>query len=351
MKRIQITPNSSGPPTNLDTTVPDSLPDAKETKIHPQNAPDASTNASLFFVGTATTILEWEGIRILTDPNFLHAGDHVHLGPGVNATRQTNPAIDLDQLPRIDVILLSHYHEDHFDREVEEKLSKGLPIITTPHAKECLTDKGAESFKNVHALDFWNSLILDVSQTGSAQGTGSKPSVKVTGMPGKHVPPGPLNVANDILHAVPPTNGWMVELGYSDASSSDGSDFDNGYRIYISGDTLMVDELKEIPERYKGQNIDLMLIHLGGTTIPGPKMPLLMVTMDADQGVQLMQLINPDLTIPIHYDDYDVFMSPLDDFKKAVHAAGLDSKVVYLQREDQYKFNVKQGQKPKESLY
>jgi L-ascorbate metabolism protein UlaG (beta-lactamase superfamily) len=343
MKRIQITPNGSGPPTKLDTDVPTSLPDAKETKIHPQNAPDASTNASLFFVGTATTILEWEGIRILTDPNFLHAGDHVHLGPGVGATRQTNPAID--------VILLSHYHEDHFDREVEDKLSKSLPIITTPHAKECLTGKGDESFKNVHALDFWKSLLLDVSKSDEANGSGPKPSIKVTGMPGKHVPPGPLNVANDILGAVPPTNGWMVELGYSDGSSGDGSDFENGYRIYISGDTLMVDELKEIPERYKDQNIDLMLIHLGGTTIPGPKMPLLMVTMDAEQGVQLMQLINPDLTIPIHYDDYDVFLSPLDDFKKAVHAAGLDSKVVYLDRKDQYKFNVKQGQKPKQSLY
>ena len=92
MKRIQITPDGSGPPTKLNTDVPASLPDAKETRIHPQNAPDASTNASLFFVGTATTILEWEGIRILTDPNFLHAGDHVHLGPGVSATRQIGRA-------------------------------------------------------------------------------------------------------------------------------------------------------------------------------------------------------------------------------------------------------------------
>ena len=73
-------------------------------------------------------------------------------------------------------------------------------------------------------------------------------------------------------------------------------------RIYISGDTLMVDDLKQIPERYKGQNIDLMLVHLGGTTIPSPSMPLLMVTMDAKQGLELVQLINPDLTIPIHYE-------------------------------------------------
>jgi L-ascorbate metabolism protein UlaG (beta-lactamase superfamily) len=350
MKHLQITPAASGPPTKLDTSVPAALPDAKETKVHPMNAPDADTNASLFFVGTATTIIEWEGLRILTDPNFLHAGDHVHLGPGVNSTRRTNPAIDLEDLPRIDVILLSHYHEDHFDREVEEKLSKGLPIITTPHAKECLTSKGNESFSNVHALDTWDSMILDISQSDKTHGTGPKPSIKVRGMPGKHVPPGLLNVANDILGAVPPTNGWMIELGYSESSSSDGDNFENGYRIYISGDTLMVDELKEIPERYKDQDIDLMLVHLGGTTIPGPKLPLLMVTMDAKQGVQLMQLINPDLTIPIHYDDYEVFLSPLDDFKKAVHEAGLDSKVVYLDRKDQYKFNVKQGQKATKTL-
>jgi len=72
--------------------------------------------------------------------------------------------------------------------------------------------------------------------------------------------------------------------------------------IYISGDTLMVDELKEIPKRYKDQNIDLMLIHLGGTTIPSPSIPLLMVTMDAKQGIELVQLIQPDITIPIHYE-------------------------------------------------
>jgi len=74
--------------------------------------------------------------------------------------------------------------------------------------------------------------------------------------------------------------------------------------IYISGDTLLIDELSQIPERYThaGKPIDLMLIHLGGTTIPGPSMPLLMVTMDAKQGVELVRLISPDLTIPIHYE-------------------------------------------------
>lgn len=348
MKHLQLTPGAGVKPLKDQSSVPAALPDAKETKLHPANAPDASTNASLFFVGTATTILEWEGLRILTDPNFLHAGDHVHLGPGVSATRRTNPAIDIEELPNIDLILLSHYHEDHFDRLVEDKLSRDIPIVTTPHAHSCLTSKGADSFINVHALDFWDSLIVDVRPKSlSADKTAS---LKVTGMPGKHVPPGPLNVANEILGAVPPTNGWMIELGYSSPSSSNADTFKSGYRLYITGDTLMVDELREIPTRYQGLDIDLMLIHLGGTTIPGPKLPLLMVTMDAKQGVELMHLINPDVTIPIHYDDYDVFLSPLDDFKKEVEKAGLHAKVVYLDRKDQYKFAVKQGEGAKKGI-
>jgi len=345
MKHLQLTPGEGVKPLKDGNSVPAALPDAKETKVHPSNAPDSATNASLFFIGTATTIIEWEGLRILTDPNFLHAGDHVHLGPGVNATRRTNPAIDLEELPHIDAILLSHYHEDHFDRLVEDKLSRSIPIITTPHAYSCLTSKGADSFTNVHALDTWESLIIDVKPSKVTKG--KTPSLKVTGTPGKHVPPGPLNIANELLKAVPPTNGWMVELGYSAPESADADEFASGYRVYITGDTLMVDELKEIPQRYKDLNIDLMLIHLGGTTIPGPSMPLLMVTMDAKQGVELMHLIDPDVTIPIHYDDYDVFLSPLEDFKKKVEEAGLRGKVVYLDRKDQYKFLVKQEDEKK----
>lgn len=104
----------------------------------------------------------------------------------------------------------------------------------------------------------------------------------------------------------------------------------------------MVDELREIPKRYIGQNIDLMLVHLGGTMIPSPHMPLLMVTMDAKQGLELVRLIGPDVTIPIHFDDYDIMLSPLEDFKKAMAEAGLDKKVIYLDRGDNYKFSVKE---------
>ncbi|MCJ1384189.1 hypothetical protein MMC17_007305 [Xylographa soralifera] len=312
--------------------LPEGLPTPNEVKVHPTNS--GGENASIYFVGTATTILEWQGLRLMTDPNFLHAGDHVHLGPGVTGTRLTNPAVDLHDLPPISLVLLSHYHADHFDAHVEASLRRDLPIVTTPHAKKCLVDDKekegeGEKFTNVEAVEFWESLVVDVGGEGLG--------VKVTGMPGKHVPDGIIGTLNDLAGAVPPTNGWMVELG-----KTKGQDvWECGYRIYISGDTLLVDDLKQIPERYKGQNIDLMLAHLGGTTIPSPSMPLLMVTMNAEQGLGMVRLINPDLTIPIHYDDYDVFLSPLSDFKEVMEEAGLSDKVIYLDRGDQFRFRVK----------
>ena len=71
-----------------------------------------------------------------------------------------------------------------------------------------------------------------------------------------------------------------------------------------------------------------MLIHLGGTTITGASAPFVMVTMDAKQGLQLMQLVKPDVTIPIHFDDYNVMLPPLSGFKTAVDEVGLGDRVV-----------------------
>ncbi|KAL8923120.1 MAG: hypothetical protein Q9208_004804 [Pyrenodesmia sp. 3 TL-2023] len=218
---------------------------------------------------------------------------------------------------------------DHFDQEVEESLRRDLPIITTPHAKKHLANKGdGEAFTAVHDLDFFEDLLVDV-EGGREEGRGQGPKIKVTGMPGKHVGDGVMGTLNDLVGAV----SFAVAVGEGEKGV---------HCIYISGDTLLVDDLKEIPKRYAGQNIDLMLIHLGGTTIPSPSVPLLMVTMDAEQGLGLVKLIDPDLTIPVHYDDYDVFLSPLEDFKKKMEEAGLQDKVVYLDRRDRYKFQVKQ---------
>ena len=103
------------------------------------------------------------------------------------------------------------------------------------------------------------------------------------------------------------------------------------YRMYISGDTLVHEDLKEIPRRYR--NIDLALLHLGGTRVLG-----ILVTMNAEQGIEALRLIRPDVAIPIHYNDYDVFKDPLENFVRAVARAGLQDKVRYLYHGESYSF-------------
>jgi L-ascorbate metabolism protein UlaG (beta-lactamase superfamily) len=123
----------------------------------------------------------------------------------------------------------------------------------------------------------------------------------------------------------------MVEF----QSSSKGSLF----RLYITGDTLVIDDLKEIPRRYP--DINLALLHLGGTRVLG-----IMVTMDGKQGVEAMRIVNPHRAIPIHYNDYDVFTSPLSDFQQEVRAAGLEDRVHYLRHGETYNFRVPGGRVP-----
>src|SRR5215207_5195728 len=247
-----------------------------------------TTKGSIFFIGTATVILRYGDFTILTDPNFLHAGDHVHLGYGLSAKRLTNPAMEIEELPPLDFCVLSHYHGDHFDHIVEERLQKDLPIITTPEAAEKISEKG---FTAAVALETWDSVVVNKNNS----------RVSVTSMPGKHGP-----ALADLL--LPEVMGSMLEFGSPNRPKM--------LSVYISGDTLVFDELHDIPERYP--QIDLGLFHLGGTRIMG-----ILLTMDAAQGVEAVRIINPREAIPIHYNDYEVFKSPLEDFKKAIDQAGL----------------------------
>lgn len=276
---------------------------AKTLELQPgTDQPDAA-NGSVLFVGTATVIIRYAGFTILTDPNFLHQGDHVHLGYGLTSKRLTNPAMRLEDLPPIDFVLLSHYHGDHFDQLVQEKLDRTLPIISTPEAVETLKKL---RFAATYALETWQALTVKKG----------KSSLKITSMPGRHGPP-------LLAKLLPQVMGSMLEFHPPAGPSM--------FRLYISGDTLVFDDIKEIPERYP--DVNLALLHLGGTRVMG-----VLVTMDAKQGVQMLEVIAPDLAIPIHYNDYTVFKSPLHDFVKAVEAAKLGHKVRYLKHGERFTF-------------
>ncbi|MFP5394044.1 MAG: MBL fold metallo-hydrolase [Gammaproteobacteria bacterium] len=267
-------------------------------------APVAEPDGTVQFIGTATVLIRYQGLTILTDPNFLHKGDHVHLGYGIHSQRQTNPAVELEQLPPIDLVLLSHFHEDHFDKKVQKQLARNTPIITTQESSEHLERLG---FVKRFGLSRWDTVEVRKGAT----------VLTVTAMPGRHGPAG-------ITAVLPTVMGSMLEFAERPGKPR--------FRMYISGDTLVYDDIADIPKRYP--DIDLALLHLGGTRILG----VLKVTMDGEDGVRMLQLVAPRKAIPIHYNDYDVFKSPLSDFTAAAKKAGLEGKIVYLKHGDTYAF-------------
>jgi L-ascorbate metabolism protein UlaG (beta-lactamase superfamily) len=263
---------------------------------------DASVPAAtddVLFVGNATLLIRFAGLTLLTDPNFIHAGEEIPLGYGMTTRRLTDPAIEFDDLPELDAVILSHFHADHFDRIAETRLDPDLRIVTTPDTATELEERG---FRMLTPLDTWATTEI----------VGDGATCTVRAMPGRHAP-APITIA------LPEVMGSLLELRRAADEAT------VAVRIYISGDTIMYEGLREIADRESV--LDLAFLHLGGTRVLG-----MTVTMDADQGVELLETVRPRLAVPIHYDDYEAFKSPLEDFRTAVERAGLEDRVRYVAR-------------------
>lgn len=256
------------------------------------------TSCSLQFVGTATMLLRLGAFTVLTDPNFLHRGQRAYLGLGLSSKRRTEPALGIGELPALDAIVLSHMHGDHWDRVAKRGLDHALPVITTPKAARALQRQG---FGGADGLPTWGANHL----------TKNGQTLTVTSTPGRH--------ANGFAQRLLPQVMGSV-LDYRPAAGRP------GLRMYISGDTLFVEDLGQIPHRFPG--VDVAALHLGGTTLPGG----LVVTMDARHGADLMELIDAGTTVPIHNDDYGVFKSPLSAFTDEVVRRGIEHRVTYVDR-------------------
>jgi len=255
-----------------------------------------SVGASVTFVGNATTLLRLGVFTLLTDPAFGMAGSRVYLGYGAWSRRLRDPAVAYPELAKPDAVLLSHLHGDHFDRAARRVIPADMPIVTTPQAQRKLRRK---RFEAARGLPTW--------ETEEWRRDGQ--SLRVTALPGRHGP----GLVDRLL---PDVMGSLIEW------EVDGQPM---LRLYVTGDTLYRPFLSEIRQRCG--EIDAMLIHLGGTRLLG-----LLLTMDGQQGADLTGLIRPRLTLPIHYDDYTAFKSPLRDFVSAAGPRGVDNVVRPISR-------------------
>jgi L-ascorbate metabolism protein UlaG (beta-lactamase superfamily) len=242
-------------------------------------------------------LLRLGSFTLLTDPNFARRGQWVHIGEGLVSRRRTEPALGLADLPELDGVILSHLHGDHFDRIARRGLRRDLPIFTTPHAAKKLRRTG---FSETVPMKTWTEQAMSKAGEG----------LTLTSLPGKHAF-GPIGAV------LPPVMGTLVEYRRAPGEPP--------LRIYLTGDTLVHVDLRGIAQKWP--DIDYAVVHLGGTRFAG-----MLLTMDGEQGVDLLEMIGPRSAIPVHYDDYGLFKSPLSDFRVEVDRRNPATTICYLHR-------------------
>jgi L-ascorbate metabolism protein UlaG (beta-lactamase superfamily) len=127
---------------------------AAPSRPDPSKWPD--DRITLAWVGHSTVLINFYGMRILTDPVLKNrVGISVGIGT-LGPKRYIAPALSVEELPPIDVVILSHAHYDHFDLPTLRGLGP-RPIIATASATRDLL---GDTFGNVHELRWGQSAVF-----------------------------------------------------------------------------------------------------------------------------------------------------------------------------------------------
>jgi L-ascorbate metabolism protein UlaG (beta-lactamase superfamily) len=245
------------------------------------------------YIGGPTALIEVGGWRILTDPTFDPPGRRYFFGWGTASRKLQGPAIAFDELGQIDAALVSHdHHGDNLDPTGRQLLPRMGQVITTePGAKRL--GGGAQG------LAPWASTTLEAP---------GKPTIEITATPCRHGPPGSKPIVGEVIGFALKWEGQR-----------------NGV-FWISGDTVLYPGVKEVAERL---DVGTALLHLGGVTfwwLSGP----LRYTMNAEEAVELSQLIDPRTILPIHYEGWNHFRQGKADAAAVLGSSPVADRVTWL---------------------
>ncbi|SMN22937.1 similar to Naumovozyma castellii NCAS_0J00150 hypothetical protein [Maudiozyma saulgeensis] len=249
------------------------------------------------YIGVATTVIDINGVRFLTDPCFDPAQKY---DMGIAVLEKTiDPAIKINELPPIDAILLSH--EDHPDNldTTGRTLLPGRHVFTTTDGAKNLTGN-----PGVLGLKPWEKTIIELQ--------GQK--FTITATPCVHLEGG------EVI-------GFVIE-SQSLGTGSNGKP----NAVYFSGDTIYLPELKKIREQW---NVKASIFNVGvamGPPNENHSEPY-KITMDGKDAAVLANELDTDYVIPVHFEAWTHFAQNEEALKKDLQDAGIMDKVVWLPKD------------------
>lgn len=243
----------------------------------------------LTLVGGPTAMLEYAGLRWLTDPALAPPGEYAG-----GLVKTTGPAIDPEALPPIDVALVSHeHHSDNLDPAGREFLARAGRVITTTQGAERL---GAGAV----GLEPWAS--SEVERSGG-------PPVTVTALPAQHGPDGTDHITGPVI-------GFLLE--------ADGED-----RVYVSGDNASLDVVRTIAERVG--NIDVAILFAGAVQLPH-RFDGAYLTLSADRAAEATKLLGVRAALPVHFEGWTHFTQGARELRAAFAGNSVSDRLVLAER-------------------
>jgi L-ascorbate metabolism protein UlaG (beta-lactamase superfamily) len=208
--------------------------------------------------------------------------------------KTTGPAVAIDDLGPINVVLVSHdHHSDNLDPAGRE-LALRLPRVFT-------TSAGAERLGGgVVGLDPWDAMTVDVPD-GAA--------VTVTAVPALHGPPGSEQVTGPVI-------GFLL--------SCPGQE-----RVYISGDNASLDVVRAIAER--AGPIPVAILFAGAVQL-SRRFDGAYLTLSADRAAEAAIILEARTAIPLHFEGWTHFTQGADELRAAFHGNGIADRLLVPRR-------------------
>ncbi len=239
-------------------------------------------------IGGPTVLIEAAGWRILSDPTFDPPGRTYGFGWGTRSTKTTGPALSPAEVGTVDVVLISHdNHADNLDDAGRRLLPDAGTVVTTTLAASRL---GVVA----RGLDPWQTTIVEAS---------NRPSLRITATPCRHGPPLSRPIVGQVV-------GFALEWDGQDAGA-----------VWITGDTVLYDGVREVAERL---SVDVLVLHLGEVQFPitGP----VKYSMTAEDGIELCRLVEPRTVIPVHYEGWSHFREGRAEVERRIASAPDDTR-------------------------
>jgi N-acyl-phosphatidylethanolamine-hydrolysing phospholipase D len=246
------------------------------------------SEASVTWIGHATTLVQCGGLNILTDPVFSERASPL---PFAGPKRAQAPGIALDDLPPIDVVVISHNHYDHLDRASVVRLNKrsgGRTLFLVPLALKPWFEQ--QGVRHVVELDWWDRHVVG--------------GVEFRLVPVQHWSQRTTNDRNQTLWG-----GWAV--------------FGPRFAWYFSGDAGYSRDFADTREKLAdhardGKLFDLALIAIGAYE---PRWFMAPQHMNPVEAVQAHRDLGARRSIGVHWGTFELTDEPLDQPPRDLAAA------------------------------